>query len=362
MDRKKLIYIMGGITGGIILLIVVIFIIVGASNKTLSYDRIENNLKTATENYLNDNADMLPKEESGSVTIDATTLENGNYMKSLSKMLKEGTNCSAKVIVTKNGDKYLYSPILNCGDEYKTEKFSSRVLSDNKQVTTGDGLYVDGNNYRFKGEYVNNYVSIDNKLWRIIDIDKEGYARLIFVDKDMEEVYIWDDRYNIDVNNYSGINNYSVSRIKEVLVGFETTNTYVSSDNANLAYRPICVGKRSSNNLEINNEEECQSIVSNQLYSLPYVNDYIAASVDVNCKNIEDESCVNYNYLMSMSLATYTLTGVEEKSQKVYFVTRNGVSKTDASNEKKIRPTIYISNNALYDTGDGTKSNPYKLK
>lgn len=362
MDRKKLIYIMGGIMGGIILLVIIIFIVIGTSNKTLSYAKIESRLKTATENYLSDNENMLPKEEGGSTTIDFTTLEGGNYIKPLSKMLKEGISCSAKVIVTKNGENYLYSPMLNCGEEYKTEKFSSKILIDNKVVASGDGLYNDGDNYRFRGEYVDNYVSIDGKLWRILDIDDEGYTRLIYVDKELEDTYLWDDRYNIDVDNYLGVNNYSLSRIRESLVELETGNKYVSSDNATLAYRPICIGKRSSTNLEINNSEECESVINNQLYSLPYVNDYVAASIDSNCKTIEDESCANYNYLMSMSLTSYTLTGSKEKSQKVYFVTRNGVSKTDASNEKKIRPTIYISSNALYADGDGTKTNPYTLK
>lgn len=362
MDRKKLIYIMGGVMGGIILLVVIIFIVIGTSNKTLSYDKIESRLETATENYLRDNESMLPKKEGGSITIDSAALESGDYIKPMSTMLKEGITCSAKVIVTKNGENYLYSPMLNCGEEYKTEKFSSKVLDDNKVVSSSAGLYRDGNNYRFRGEYVDNYVSINGKLWRIIDIDNEGFARLIYADKDLEEAYIWDDRYNIDVDNYVGVNNYSISRIKESLVELETNNKYVSSDNATLAYRPICVGKRSSTNLEINNSEECESVINNQLYGLPYVNDYIAASIDSNCKTIEDESCTNYNYLMSMSLSSYTLTGSKEKSQKVYVVTRNGVSKTDASNEKKIRPTIYISNNALYADGDGTKSNPYILK
>lgn len=362
MDKKKLIYMLSGITGGVVLLIVVIFIVIGLSNKTMSYENIENRLKSATESYLSSNDGMLPKEESGSVTIDVATLESGNYIKPLSKMVKEEISCSAKVIVTKNGDNYLYSPILDCGDEYKTEKLSKKVLSDNDVVQAGNGLYSDGDNYRFKGEYVDNYVSIDGKLWRIIDIDKDGYIRVIYVDKESENTYIWDDRYNIEIDDYYGINNYSVSRIRESLLALEANNKYVTGSIASLAYRPLCVGKRTSTNLDINNNEECKEVINDQLFGLPYVNDYVEASIDTNCKTIEDESCGNYNYLMSMSLSSYTLTGVKEKSEKVYFVTNSGVARTDAYNDKKIRITAYISNNALYASGDGTKTNPYALK
>lgn len=362
MDKKKLIYILSGIMGGIILLIVVISIILGVSNKKTSYENIEKRLRTAAQSYLSANENLFPKEESGSIIIEGDTLENGKYIKPISKMVKEGISCSAKVIVTKNGGNYLYSPILNCGEDYKTEKFSTKLLSDNVTKESGDGLYADGENYRFKGEYVNNYVSLDGKLWRIIDIDKDGYARIIYVDKEFEDTYVWDDRYNIDVDNYYGINNYPMSRVKETLLDLETNNKFISSSVVNLAYHPICIGKRSSTNLELNNNEECETIVNDQLFSLPYVDDYVSASIDANCKTIEDESCENYNYLAAMSLASYTMTGVREKSQKVYYVTSNGVAKIDAYNDKKIRVTAYISNNSLYSSGNGTKTNPYILK
>ncbi len=362
IDKKKLIYILGGVMGGIILLIVIIFIVLGILNQKVSYENIEKRLKTASQKYLSANEELFPKEESGSITIEVDTLENGKYIKPISKMVKEGVNCSAKVIVTKNGSNYLYSPILNCGEDYKTEKFSTKLLSDNATKESGDGLYADGENYRFRGEYVNNYVSLDGKLWRVMDIDKDGYARIIYVDKESEETYVWDDRYNIDVDNYYGINNYSISRIKESLTNLEANNKLVSASVANLAYHPVCIGKRSSSNVALNNNEECSTVVSDQLFSLPYANDYVAASVDANCKTIQDESCENYNYLMAMPLASYTMTGVKEKSQKVYFITSSGVAKIDAYNDKKIRVTAYISNNSLYNSGDGTKTNPYTLK
>lgn len=362
IDKKKLIYILGGILGALILLIVIIFVVIVMSNKKLSFENIEKRLKTAAENYFASNTSSLPSEEGVSVTIDAETLENGKYLKPISKMVKEGTSCSAKVIVTKNRDNYLYSPILNCGQAYTTTKLFSKVLSDNTIKNSGDGLYMDGENYRFRGEYVNNYVSLDGKLWRIIDIDEDGYLRIIYSNKATDETYVWDDRYNVDVEDYTGINNYPVSRIKETLDKLEDGNKLITSSKINLVYYPVCIGKRSSNNLEINNSEECETVINNQLFGLPYVSDYAAASIDSNCKTIEDASCENYNYLADMRIASYTLTGVTEKSSKVYFITSSRVAKVDASNEKTIRLTAYISNNSLYNDGDGSKTNPYTLK
>ena len=365
MDKRKLIYILSVVMGIMVLFIVIIALVSSCSNKTLSYDKIENTLKTAALSYFEDNGSSLPNEESASVTIDSNTLTTGGYMKNLSELVEEGASCSAKVIVTKNGDNYLYSPILNCGDKYLTTKLIDIIMKDNQVTTTGAGLYKIDNLYVFKGEYINNYIQLDSNLWRIIDIDAEGYARLIYAGKNTENTYVWDDRYNIDKGENVGINDYSVSRIKDTLIALDNNNNnqYVTEETKkNLAYRTWCVGKRSSENKDINNNEECSVTVSGQLFGLPYVKDYINASIDSNCKNIDDESCSNYNYLLSSSLSSWTLTGSKEKSYKAYTVSRSGYSITDASNDKSIRPTVYLSNNVIYASGDGSQENPYKIK
>lgn len=363
MDKKKIIYILSGIMGIMVLFIVVVALISSCTNKTMSYEKIEAQLKIAATSYFKDNSSSLPSEEGASVTVDAGTLTSGGYMKALSEMAEEGVSCSAKVNVTKNGDNYLYSPMLNCGDKYQTKKLVDVVMKDNEVTTTGAGLYKEDNIYVFKGEYVNNNVELDGNLWRILDIDSEGYARLIYAGKNTEETYIWDDRYNIDKDENVGINDYSVSRMKDTLISLDTNNLYITdATKVNLAYRNWCVGKRSDNNKEINNSEECAVTVSGQLFGLPYVSDYVNASVDSNCKTIDDQSCSNYNYLLSSSLSSWTLTGSKEKSYKVYTVSRSRYSITDAANEKSIRPTVYLSNNVIYASGDGSQTNPYKIK
>lgn len=362
MDKKKMIYILSAVMGVMIIFIVIIALVSSCSNKKLSYEKIETQLKTAATSYFNNNS-SLPNEEGNSVTVDASTLVSGGYMKELSEMVEEGVNCSAKVIVTKNGDNYLYSPILNCGDKYQTRKLSDVIMKDNPVTTTGAGLYQVNGMYVFKGEIVNNYVQLDSNLWRILDIDSDGYARLIYAGKNTEEVYVWDDRYNIDEDENVGINDYSVSRMKDTLIALDSSNQYLTKETKiNLAYRTWCIGKRSTSNKEISNSEECATTVSGQLFGLPYVSDYVNASIDSNCNTIDDQSCSNYNYLLNSSLSSWTLTGSKEKSSKVYTVSRSRYSVTDASNDKPIRPTVYLSNNVIYADGDGSQSNPYKIK
>ena len=363
MDKKKLIYIISGVAAVMVVLIIIIAIVSSLSKKTLSYSKIEDTLKNSAISYFKDNETALPNNEGGSTTVDASTLSNGGYMKELSLLTKEGISCSGKVIVTKNKDQYLYSPILSCGDEFQTKKFIDVVLKDNPVITSGDGLYQDGDSYFFKGEEIYNYVKLDNSLWRILDIDSEGYARLIYVGKNTEDKYIWDDRYNIEEDDYVGINDYSVSRMRQILLDFDSNGQYITkATKSNLAYKTWCVGKRSSTNTSLNNDEECTEKLEGQLFGLPYVSDYARVSIDKNCNTIDDESCGNYNYLMASSLSSWTLTAQKEKTHKVYTVSGNGYSISNAANEKYIRPTVYMSNNAIYSSGDGTSQSPYEIR
>jgi len=363
MDRKKLIYILTGIMGLMIAVIIIVAIVSSVGGKKLSYSQIESKMETAAQNYFKDNASALPEEDGKSVTVDSSTLVNGGYLSQLSDMVKEGVDCSGKVIVSKNGDNYLYSAMLNCGDKYQTNKLVDEVTKNNPIVTSGDGLYLVGDVSKFKGEYINNFVKIDEYLWRILDIDSEGYMRLIYADKAKEETYVWDDRYKIEKEENAGINDYSVSRIKETMEALEKGNTYISEESkANLVYRPICIGKRSIENLEMNTTQECESVITDQLFSLPYAVDYVSASTDSNCQNIKDESCKNYNYLMNSSLSSWTLTGQTERSYRVYSVSRSGFSISNANSEKSLRPTIYLSNNTVYAGGTGTQTDPYIIK
>lgn len=363
MEKRKLIYVLTGVMGIVIIFILVVSLINSCGKRKSSFEKVESNMKKAAQQYLKDNANLLPIENNESITIDSSTLVNGKYMDQLSDMVKDGVDCSGKVIITKNGTKYLYSPILNCGAEYQTKKLVDVVKSDNPTVTSGDGLYLVEGGSRFKGEYVNNYVKIGNLLWRIIDIDSDGFIRLLYVDKSTENLYVWDDRYNVDREENAGINNYEVSRIKESLISAENSGLYISDDyKVNLAYKDICVGKRSSSNTALNSIEECEVKISDQLFGLPYPTDYLAASIDPNCQTTDDASCENYNYLMATSLSSWTLIGEKERTYRAYSVNINGISSAITSSEKAIRPTVYLSNNVLYGSGNGTKEAPYVVK
>ena len=85
-------------------------------------------------------------------------------MKDLSEYLGD-TACGGAVQVQKSGSEYLYTPYLNCGENYATVELYKKVLSDNSIVTSGYGLYNMDYAKVFRGEDVNNFVKLENEKY-----------------------------------------------------------------------------------------------------------------------------------------------------------------------------------------------------
>ena len=86
-------------------------------------------------------------------------------------------------------------------------------------------------------------------------------------------------------------------------------------------------------------------------------------STDENCKNIKSRSCSNFNFLgRSSQSEEWTVTpGVEDNSQ-VYSYSGSSFKLNTASNFYSIYLVIDLNEYSFYKTGDGSKTNPYKIK
>lgn len=361
-DKKILSMIV--ISGVVVVIFIIIMLIISSiSSKRLSFEKVEDKMKNAAVEYFRSRESQLPKVNGGTVIVSAETLTSSKEMKDLSKIVPKGANCSGKVVVTKNGNYYLYSPILECGSEYSSKKLSDVLTDKSNIVISGDGLYAKEDGYVYKGENVNNLVKLGDTMWAVIDIDSEGYMRLINVRGGKKLKIVWDNRYNVSEESYIGINDYSVSRIKDSLISYENNEYYLADEFKVYATpRKWCIGKRSEDNIAINNEEECEKLSEEQIFGLPYVSDAFIASIDSNCNDITDISCDNYNYLAGYALSSWTLTGVAESTSRAYYIVSASYVPSKASSNQNIMPTIYLSNNVMVASGNGSIETPYILK
>lgn len=367
--KKRMLTMMGIIVGGMVVLLLVLYIISLFLHKTYSYTEIENILKDAAVSYFKDYPENLPTDEGNVVEIDASNLIVAEKMKDFSEYTKEGVACSGTVQVEKSGSEYLYTPYLNCGEDYFTEELYKTIIKDDNIVTSGYGLYANNGTYAFRGENVNNYVKLGKGLWRIVKVTANNNIVLIS-EKGALYSQPFDNRYNEAKLYDAGFNNFSSSRMKEYLETIyskpskdDGEDLLSKNDKAKLVSYNLCVGKRTQNSESKDNTEECNEVIQNQKLGLLTLSDYLYASIDPNCKNSLSKSCQNYNYLVLKDNAWWLITGDKNDSSNVYSVQSNGaIDSQEASNYNIVRPVIYLNSKVLYKSGNGTLEKPYKIK
>ena len=354
-----------GVAIGVLLLL--LFIISLFNKKSYKYEEIESIMQKAAISYFKSYPDSLPTNEKQTAQIPASTLTSTGKMKDLSEYTKKGVICDGKVEVIKRGDEYIYTPYLTCGDDYKTEKLSSLIASS-EIVKEGYGLYKIDNSYVYRGELVNNYVSINERLWRIVKLDSNDNIVLV-----LEKGYLsnlpWDNRYNIQTKQNSGNNNFSTSRIKESLNAIyngdiieKNVELLDTNTKAHMVSFDLCIGKRDLNDSTHNNSTECANVEKDTQIGLLTVSDYLSASIDSNCTVTNSRACQNYNYLNNRT-QFWLATAQSNTTDKVYLVTTSGViNSITANNSTNARVVIHLNSNTLVKSGTGTEKDPYVIK
>lgn len=359
INKKLITYILIAL-GVVIGIFILMAILKGLKGKSYSYSEMENELKRGATSYYEKNESLLPTLEGGIVTVDDVTLSDAGVMKKLSSM-KKGATCTGTVTVQKNGEYYLYTPSLDCGENFKTSNLTEKIKVDNPSTNSGDGLYPIGGNLVFRGEKVNNYISFAGKTWRIIRINEDNTLRVI--QNDIIYTGVWDDRYNINRESNDGINDFNVSRLQDGLdkIYYEL-DMFDENAKQKIVMKPLCIGKRYEEETDKSGNVECLVKTEAKPIGLLNTNEFMLASIDTNCVHTYDEQCSNYNYMATLQKSTWTLNADASNTHKAYRF--NGVvySPSMCSNETGLRLVINLSGNIPYTSGDGTEENPYIVK
>lgn len=347
--------------GGIILFIIIISLITSCtSNKKYTFDELESKLITLTKNYYESNQNSLPKE--GNITsISAQHFVTDKKIKNLT--LNTGENCTGEITVKNNNGYYLYLPKLTCNNNIPIA-LTEHIIKNENIVTTGNGLYKYDDYYLFRGETLNNYISFANKIWQIIRINNDGTLRVI--DTSKRNSATWDNRYNIDRNTNTGINDFVSndinSRIKDTLTEiYNNEKEFTNDQKAFFVKHDLCTGKRSINETINNGQVECSQILKDQIFGLIQANEYLLASLDTNCIDTLNTSCMNYNYLGTFTTSTWTLTADSDSTHKVYKI-HGSLSLTTASGTSGVKIVGHLDKDVLYSSGTGTINDPYIIK
>lgn len=360
IEKKRLL-----LAGGFLLLIIII-LFGGAFvyNKFFykrSYSEIEKIMLDASKEYFATRPNKLPKELNETITISDKDLVNSNNMNNIEEYLKdENSNCTGSVNVTNINGKYRYTSLLDCGDSYQTKTLIDYINKNVSITTQNDGLYNLNDELVYRGENVNNYIKFSSNTYRIVKITNNQEIVIIYTEK--SDSAIWDDRYNVEKDSNVGINNYSISRIKDQLQTlYEETNLISEENKLLVASHSIGIGKRTNTDTDKTGNLENSVTLENQYIGLLQMNDYLNASTDINCVNTISPSCENYNYLAKYRYSWWTTTASAKNSYQVYKINKTALA-SNANNSIHIRPVLYLTKDTIYVSGNGSKESPYIVK
>jgi len=352
-----------GVFGVIVLIILISVLVPLFKSEKLTFSDLEAKMKQAAINYYETNTELLP-QPGGSTTISYSELQNKDLLKAMDKYLENSNGCSGEVVVTNNNGNYSYTPYLNCGDKYTTIELYKKVLENNEIVIQRDGLYQMNDAKVFRGENIDNYVSFAGKTWRILRIETDNSIKLLLDESKIKTT--WDNRYNSEKKYTSGKNDYNISRLKEAVDELYNDNTFLSDDDkSKLVAKNLCIGNRSQNETNNSGTSECKTVLENQYIGVISLYEYINASIDEKCQNYKNNECQNYNYLTRHpdNNSWWTITPVSENTYQAYIINSYGtMGISNCSTKATIRPTIYLSSNAMYSSGTGTSEDPYVVK
>lgn len=285
---------------------------------------------------------------------DSETLQTNSYvevedlvkLKYLSKAKIKGC---IKISYNEKTNTHAYS--------YVNSKCSNIITLTDKLIsnitTSGDGLYKDGNTYIYKGDNPHNYILINNELYRVLSINKDGVKviRNNSIDyKEFDSNIRNNEENKYCYNSINGCNAYvsdGINTIKDSAVYEYLENVCSKIDNSNILFN------KTNWNLglvsDVNND--IKSIINNTNTStigLINLNEYLNASLD------------NHNWLNNGE-NYWTLTGNSNNNYEVWVISDNGTIISQQANlSYGIRPVLNINGN-IKVTGSGLLEDPYIL-
>lgn len=217
----------------------------------------------------------------------------------------------------------VFNPKNEAGE--KTEVFSATIRKDNPVVSENDGLYILNGDFVFKGNEVNNYVSYNDKKWRIIRINRNGSVKLVSEDSLTEMAFDSSDNSyeKSDVYNYIKENNSIKENVLEKTI--------------------VCL-----DNIDDINKITCDNTI-NEYVSLLSVGDY-ANSINASSGKSFISNAKN------IWLSSKTSDG------SVWNVANGILKVADANNKYSVKVTILLKDTAHSISGTGTEKDPYVVK
>ena len=333
-------------------------IVVGYINST-NADMLENqknNIIKASKDWAVKNTHELDEYHLNNTYVSISDLKSEGFLENkniTNPVTKENMSGCVIISYVKSSKSYSY--------EYKEESCknltkdlvlktpgSIAVLS-NEEEKTSSTLYEYDNIYVFKGSNPDNYIKIDNNIWRILSIDKDNLSMKIVKVTPLNKA--WNE--NTSVSNLSFMNSTIIENLKNdsSILTDKLRSNFVSNSlwytgNVNLE----------NGNIDVLKSVERQASINTDI-GLLSISDYAYASSSNDCfNNFKSSSCANDNYLNFKS--DYWL--INSDSNTLWKVNSTGGLESHTNNQLllNVYPVAYLDYSVQL-TGEGTSAEPY---
>lgn len=240
----------------------------------------------------------------------------------------------------------------------KTIIAKENILSNEQE----SGLFEDVTNHKYvyRGENPNNFLKINNDLWRIVSIDKDTYAMKV-AKTTHGTTTVWNDsttnnmnfsNTNLNIHEYLNSTFYATLKdnFKELIVENSTWYTgEVSGVEPMLAVSDMKT-----------KEEKTSTINAN--VGLLSMSDIAEATYNLSCrKDYTQATCMTTNYLV-LNKPYYLINTIKGKTD-IWAMSEEGLTSAAVSSNITVIPVLYIKGNAEIElNGTGASDNPYILK
>ena len=217
----------------------------------------------------------------------------------------------------------VYNPKSDAGQSLML--VTTAIGKNSSIVYDGDGLYMNGGDYTYKGSNVNNYLVFSNLTWRIIKTNSDGTIDLIL--DDYINTLPWANRpkayIESDIHKY--LNNYFVEYLNK----------------SYLATTTIC--KDEVNDLK---QFSCNNKNEDSYVRLPSVSDFLNSKTD--------------STYMASDKDTLWLNTIS--SDKTWQINGNNLSLAEPTRALGVKPVIRLKSGVALISGDGSENNPYRVE
>lgn len=229
---------------------------------------------------------------------------------------------------------------------------------------THDG---DNTEYRYQGKKVDNYVSFNNEIWRIIGI-VDGKIKIV-KDEPLNQTRKWDCQGENQDSCTSSSNNWDTSSLKSYLNGdyyngfiriyqemvADDATWYLGGNNSSkVSKEEMYDFERSASNVYGSNPSSSTTTKVGLINPSDY--GYASTSCTGDFENYSDQECLTNNWMYLSNQNWWTMNANSDTSNDILSINSSGTMNvdSDSSSALRVRPVLYLRGDLPIQYGDGT--------